>query len=129
MITILLLQGFENTNGAPSRFEPFATTQDLWQAFPDHPGAGTIPQDGGWADFEGGHGTASGAASFSAAHDRRSCTLLGPATRLPPAALDVNIDEPYFFQPVLRRLFIGSRGHEQSCHIGEVTLLACSGLL
>ena len=48
------MQGFENTNGAQPSFEPFASSQDPWKAFPDPPAqAQEAPEGAGWADFEG----------------------------------------------------------------------------
>ena len=48
------MQGFENTNGAQPSFEPFASSQDPWKAFPDPPAqAEQAPVGAGWADFEG----------------------------------------------------------------------------
>ena len=58
---MVYLQGFEGTNGALPRFEPFAASQDPWKAFPDPPAAGEASHEAGWADFAGAQGSASGA--------------------------------------------------------------------
>jgi hypothetical protein len=70
-VPLTAVQGFENNNGTPPKFEPFAASQDPWKAFPDPPAAADAPQDAGWADFGCVPGTASGALP-SCAHGR-SC--------------------------------------------------------
>ena len=53
-MTAVPMQGFESTNGTQPSFEPFASSQDPWKAFPDQPApAEEAPRGADWADFEG----------------------------------------------------------------------------